>query len=63
MPARVNLTAWLVYEWVYRRTERIAIVCEDRAPSPATIQRAEQEANEWLSQELTYAEVDQELAF
>lgn len=64
MPARgLNLTVALVYEWAYRYSERVGILCENRIPSAAIKKLAEQEANEWLSQELAYAEVDQELAF
>ena len=60
---RLNLTHDLVYEGWHRLQERIGMMCEDRIPTPAIIQTAEREANEWLSQELAFAEVDRELSF
>lgn len=58
---KLNLTWELAQEWAYRVWERCSIMCEGRKPSPAIKALAEQEANEWLAEELTYKEIDAEL--
>lgn len=63
MRPAINLTWSLAQEWAYRVQERIGMMCENRIPTPAIVALAENEANEWLSEELAFAEVDRELAF
>jgi len=59
----VHLTLELVWEWAYRYSERVGMMCEDRIPTQRIRDVATAEANEWISSELVFDEVDRELAF
>jgi NOL1/NOP2/fmu family ribosome biogenesis protein len=63
MSARFNLSHLQVFEWWHRFQTRLGMMAEDRVPSPAQIELAEAEANEWLAGEMAYVEVDRELSF
>ena len=54
----LQLTVDLVYEWCYRHQERVGMMCEDRIPTQRIRDVATAEANEWLSSELVFDEVD-----
>ncbi len=49
----VKLTDDLVTEWQYRFAERIGMLCEDRRANQHQVDMATDEANEWLTAELT----------
>lgn len=60
---RINLTNELLLEWCYRCQERLGMICEDRHPIDWQLKLAEAEANDWITQELAFQEVDRGLAF
>ncbi len=59
----IPLTVELVTEWAYRYGERLGMLCEDRRPSPTIEALATSDANEWLTEQLQYSEIDKQFEF